>query len=383
MWLDGNKITNSVQGTLKSDNGYNKFKGLAFLQQDGNFKKGQYDNIFITNYSNNDYVKIVADYLSGDDTSLRTDVAFSEYLDRAPENGDFTVTDSYTGDVFDYEIESADQRHAVLKINTDKAAKLNIAFNSDSSLSGTISGALSNKSTNVYTNTKKDGTVIPVLNEVTAYDYNGSDVAFDGSKIVSIGTTTVNVSFSTPVSLDGVQDKIYIEKVDSGEKLNINYTIADDNKSVKMDFAELMSADSEYRFVIADSISSQQNANVFLPHSYEYLFTTSNDGGFGVFGDKIIVDESSNTAAFTASIIKSDENIYKGTIIICGYSEEEIDGKTYTKLEKADIKKYDIETKSITSYETNPIDITGVSKIKCFIIDINTHKIILIAEKEL
>ena len=145
----------------------------------------------------------------------------------------------------------------------------------------------------------------------------------------------------------------------------------------------LMSADSDYKLVISDTVSSYANENVFLPHSYEYLFRTSNDGGFGIFGDKITVDEGEGTAVFSANIIKSDENSYKGTIIICGYSDEEVDGKVYSKLEKADVQKYDIETNSITAYETKPIDITGLNRIKCFITDTNTNKNILISEKKL
>ncbi len=144
----------------------------------------------------------------------------------------------------------------------------------------------------------------------------------------------------------------------------------------------LMSADSDYKLVISDTVSSYANENVFLPHSYEYSFRTSNDGGFGIFGDKITVDEGEGTAVFSANIIKSDENSYKGTIIICGYSDEEVDGKVYSKLEKADVQKYDIEANSITAYETKPIDITGLNRIKCYITDADTHKLLLISEKE-
>ena len=100
----------------------------------------------------------------------------------------------------------------------------------------------------------------------------------------------------------------------------------------------LMSSDSDYKLVISDTVSSYENENVFLPHSYEYSFRTSNDGGFGIFGDKITVDEGEGTAVFSANIIKSDENSYKGTIIICGYSDEEVDGKVYSKLEKQTFK---------------------------------------------
>lgn len=382
VWLDGEKITNSVQGTLKNNSGYNRFKGLAFLQQDGNLKKGLYDNVFVTNYSDEDFVKIVSDVLYNDEAFVYTDVAFSEYLDRVPENGDFAITDSYTGDAVDYEVDSGDRRHATLKINTDKAAKLSIAFNPDSTLGGTISSRLSDKKASVFTNVKQNGTIVPVLNEVSAVDYNGNNVKLDGSEVVPIGTTTANVSFSTPVSLDGIYDKVYIQNADSGEKLDVNYTVADDNKSVKMDFAELMSADSDYKLVISDTVSSYENDSVLLPHSYEYSFRTSNDGGFGIFGDKITVDEAAGTATFAANIIKSDENAYKGTIIICGYSDEEADGRVYTKLDRVDIQKYDIETNSITSYETKPIDINGLNRIRCFITDAKTNRIILIAEKE-
>lgn len=380
VWVDGENITANKQGKFDKDSNKNAFKGLGFLHNNGNAKEGYYDNIFVTNYSDDDSVKLVTESLSGDD--VRVNVAFSEYLDRVPENGDFVITNSYTGEAVDYEVESGDGRHAILKINTDKAAKLNIAFSEESSLCGTISSRLSAKKASVFTNIKQGETVVPVLDEVSAVDYNGNSVKLDGSKVVPIGTTTADISFSTPVSLDGIQDKIYIQKADSEEKLEVNYVVADDNKSVKMDFAELMSADSDYKLVISDTVSSYANENVFLPHSYEYSFRTSNDGGFGIFCDKITVDENAGTAIFSASIIKSDENSYKGTIIICGYSDEEVDGKVYSKLEKADVQKYDIETNSITAYETKPIDITGLNRIKCYITDADTHKLLLISEKE-
>lgn len=382
VWLNGEKITSDVQGKIGNGKvGHNQFKGIGFLQQ-GQKLDGLYDNVFITNYSDEDSVKIVSDDLYIDNEHFYAELGFSEYLDRTPENGDFVITNSYTGEAVDYEVESGDGRHAILKINTDKAAKLNIAFSEESSLCGTISSRLSAKKASVFTNIKQGETVVPVLDEVSAVDYKGNSVKLDGSEIVPIGTTTVDVSFSTPVSLDGIQDKVYIQKADSEEKLEVNYAVADDNKSVKMDFSELMSADSDYKLVISDTVSSYANENVFLPHSYEYSFRTSNDGGFGIFGDKINIDENAGTATFAANIIKSDENTYKGTIIICGYSDEEVDGKVYSKLEKVDVQKYDIETNSITAYETKPIDITGLNRIKCYINDSESHKILLLSEKE-
>ena len=66
---------------------------------------------------------------------------------------------------------------------------------------------------------------------------------------------------------------------------------------------------------------------------------------------------------------------------ICGYADKEVYGKVYTKLEKVDVKKYDIDTKSITSYETIPINLTGINRIKCFIRDTDANKNILISEK--
>ena len=381
VWVDGECITLDKKGKFLTGLGKNAFKGIGFLHQDGNTTLGYYDNIFITHYNNDDSVKIVAEYLDGTTSDVRTDVAFSEYLNRVPKNGDFMITDSYSGDIVNYEVESADLRHAVLKINTDKAAKLKISFNKNSGLSGTISSKLSGKTVDIYTNIKENGTVIPVLNEINGVDYNGNNVLLDGSESVPVGTTTINVSFSTPVSFGGVQDKIYIQKADSDKKLNVNYTISEDKKSVKLDLAELMSADSEYKFIVSDAIASDENEGVFLPYTYQYVFRTSNDGGFGIFGDEIVIDEISNTAVFRANVIKSDENMYKGTIIICGYVDEIVDGKTYTKLEKVDVKKYDIETKSITSYETSPIDISGLNRVRCYINDIDTHKIQLFKEK--
>ena len=383
VWIDGEKLVRMDNELAHIAANYNRYKGMAFLLRDGSVNEGLYDNIFVTHYRNDSSINLVADDLYTLNGKFYTELAFSEYLDRAPENGDFVITDSYTGETVDYEVESGDRRHAILKINTDKAAKLNIAFSEESSLCGTISSRLSAKKANVFTNIKQGETVVPVLDEVSAVDYNGNSVKLDGSEVVPIGTTTADISFSSPMSLDGIQDKVYIQKADSDEKLDVNYTVADDNKSVKMDFAELMSADSDYKLVISDTVSSYANENVFLPHSYEYLFRTSNDGGFGIFGDKITVDDSEGTAVFSANIIKSDENSYKGTIIICGYSDEEVDGKVYSKLEKADVQKYDIEANSITAYETKPIDITGLNRIKCFITDTNTNKNILISEKKL
>ena len=382
VWIDGEKLARMDNEPARIDANYNRYKGMAFLLRDGSINEGLYDNIFVTHYRNDSSINLVADDLYTLNEKFYTELAFSEYLDRTPENGDFVITDSYTGETVDYEVESGDGRHAILKINTDKAAKLNIAFSEESNLCGTISSRLSAKKASVFTNIKQGETVVPVLDEVSAVDYNGNSVKLDGSEVVPIGTTTADISFSTPVSLDGIQDKVYIQKADSDEKLDVNYTVADDNKSVKMNFAELMSADSDYKLVISDTVSSYANENVFLPHSYEYSFRTSNDGGFGIFGDKITVDEGEGTAVFSANIIKSDENSYKGTIIICGYSDEEVDGKVYSKLEKVDVQKYDIEINSITAYETKPIDITGLNRIKCYITDTVTHKLLLISEME-
>ena len=392
VWIDGEKVTENMTksgtdtkyayGSFRSDQGKGAFKGLGFLQQDGNEKTGTYDNIFITHYNNDDSVKLVGEYLSGDNSGFIMNVAFSELLNRAPQNGDFIITDSYTGDKIDYTFKSADERHAVLKVSTDKAAKLNVSFNKSSGLSGTISSNLSDKLAEVYTNHTQNGTIIPVLDRVSALDYDGNNVTLDGSQIVPLGTTTVNVSFSRPMNFDDVQDKLYIKNIETGEKLNVNYTPSEDKKSVKIGFAELMSADSEYTLAIEDNLC-EIGGNVSVPCRYEFSFKTSNDGGFGIFGDKIVVDEAAGTAVFDASIIKSDENTYDGTISICGYVDEEADGKTYTTLKVIDMVKYDIETKSITSYETKPIDISGLDRIKCFINDMDTHKSILITEKEL
>lgn len=392
VWIDGEKITGDMVRTTDKqkftcggiDNTQHRaeFKGFGILQQDGNEKTGTYDNIFITHYNNDDSVKLVGEYLSANNSDFTMDVAFSELLNRAPQNGDFIITDSYTSDKIDYTVESADERHAVLKVNTDKAAKLNVSFNKSSGLSGTISNNLSDKLAEVYTNHTQDGTVIPVLDKVSALDYNGNNVALDGSQIVPLGTTTVNASFSRPMNFDDVQDKVYIKNIETGEKLNVNYTPSEDKKSVKIDFAELMSADSEYALVIENTLC-EIGGSVSVPYGYEFSFKTSDDGGFGIFGDKIVVDEVAGTAVFNASIIKSDEKIYNGTITICGYVDEEVDGKSYTTLNAISMVKYDIETKSITSYETKPIDISGLDRIKCFINDMDTHKSILITEKEL
>ena len=258
---------------------------------------------------------------------------------------------------------------------------MNIAFSPSSGLSGTISSQLSNKTTNIYTKHQQDGAVIPVLNEVKVYDYNGNSVNIDGSEVVPIGTTTANISFSEPMSFDDIEDKIYIQNVDAGERIAVNYTPSADAKSVSINFAELMSPNSDYEFVISDTLSLSENESVSLPREYKWSYKTADDGGFGIFGDAIVIDSETNTAKFKANIIKSDNAEYKGTIIICGYADKEVDGKVYTKLEKVDVKKYDIDTKSITSYETIPINLTGINRIKCFIRDTDANKNILISEK--
>lgn len=381
VWLDGKMITSSAQGKIRNNGGYNKFKGLSFLQQDGNFKKGTYDNVFVTNYSNEDSVKLVSEYLKGDDTDFTADVAFSEYLDRAPQNGDFVISDSYTGESIDYTVESADGRHAILKINTDKPAKLNIGFNKNSNLKGTISGKLSSKTASVYTNRIIDGSVIPVLDEIKAYDYSGTEVFLNGNQEVPIGTTSINVSFSEPMSFDDAENKIYLQNVDTSERVKLNYSASSDKKSVRIDMAELMSPNNNYKFVVENSLASYDNSNVTLPNTYEVSFATAEGSGFGVFGNSIVTDEVAGTAKFVTSIIKSDDLNYKGTIMICGYKDETVDNVTYTKLEKMSLATYDISDKSITAYETDAIDMNGLDRIRCYVNDMDNQKSILFEEK--
>lgn len=371
----------SRAGTFVTGSGKNAFKGLGFLHHGGNTKYGYYDNIMITNYNNEETVKMVAENVGIESESVKVDVAFSENLTGIPQNGDFVITDSFTGKRINYTVENSNERHAVLDVQTSEASKLNIAFSPSSGLSGTTSSQLSNKTTNIYTKHQQDGAVIPVLNEVKVYDYNGNSVNIDGSEVVPIGTTTANISFSEPMSFDDIEDKIYIQNVDAGERIAVNYTPSADAKSVSINFAELMSPNSDYEFVISDTLSLSENESVSLPREYKWSYKTADDGGFGIFGDAIVIDSETNTAKFKANIIKSDNAEYKGTIIICGYADKEVDGKVYTKLEKVDVKKYNIDTKSITSYETIPINLTGINRIKCFIRDTDANKNILISEK--
>lgn len=381
VWIDGDKITTDKQGKFLTGSGKDKFKGLAILHANGNTKEGTYDNIFVTNYNNEDSVKLVSEYLNGDDTGLTADVAFSEYLNRAPENGDFVISDSYTGESIDYTVESADGRHAILKINTDKPAKLNIGFNKNSNLKGTISEKLSSKTASVYTNRTSDGSVIPVLNEIKAYEYSGNEVSLNGNQEVPIGTTSIDVSFSEPMSFDDAENKIYLQNIDTSERVKLNYNTSSDRKSVRIDLAELMSPNNNYKFVVENSLASYGNSNVTLPISYEVSFTTAEGSGFGVFGNNIVTDEVAGTAKFVTSIIKSDDLNYKGTIMICGYKDETVDNVTYTKLEKVSLVAYDISDKSITAYETDAIDINGLDRIRCYVNDMNNQKSILFEEK--
>ncbi len=259
----------SRAGTFVTGSGKNAFKGLGFLHHGGNTKYGYYDNIMITNYNNEETVKMVAENVGIESESVKVDVAFSENLTGIPQNGDFVITDSFTGKRINYTVENSNERHAVLDVQTSEASKLNIAFSPSSGLSGTISSQLSNKTTNIYTKHQQNGAVIPVLNEVKVYDYNGNSVNIDGSEVVPIGTTTANISFSEPMSFDDIEDKIYIQNVDAGERIAVNYKPSADAKSVSINFAELMSPNSDYEFVISDTLSLSENESVSLPREYK------------------------------------------------------------------------------------------------------------------
>ena len=67
------------------------------MHHGGNTKYGYYDNIMITNYNNEETVKMVAENVGIESESVKVDVAFSENLTGIPQNGDFVITDSFTG----------------------------------------------------------------------------------------------------------------------------------------------------------------------------------------------------------------------------------------------------------------------------------------------
>lgn len=78
----------SRAGTFVTGSGKNAFKGLGFLHHGGNTKYGYYDNIMITNYNNEETVKMVAENVGIESESVKVDVAFSENLTGIPQNGD-------------------------------------------------------------------------------------------------------------------------------------------------------------------------------------------------------------------------------------------------------------------------------------------------------
>lgn len=380
VWVDGEKVTEEPF-VLSQNKGYS-FKGLGFLQTKGG-GTSLYDNIVVSHYDTDDTVKILSDHLKTESDSANISLGFSEYLSKAPQNGDFVITDAYSGDEVDYTVEKADCRSAVLKIDAEVPAKLNIAFSSKSSLKGVISSKLSKEAVAAYTNHQSGGVTIPVLDSVSGVDYSGSSVAFDGESIVPIGTTSIDVKFSEPVSFESIGDKIYIENAENSDRVKVKFDKSADNKVISIKFDELMDAGADYKLVVSQDLASNASGSVTLPRNYEFEFTTSSDSGFGIFGEKVSVDSDNDKAIFEASVIKSDNNAYKGTLIICGYSSEVIGGVTYHKLEKVNLAKYDISDKSITSYETSIEGLENIEVIKCFINDIDTQKSLCILEKEL
>lgn len=377
VWVDGDKVTEEPF-TLSGNIGYS-FKGMGFLHNVGGSSK--YDNITVTHYTESSTVKILEDDLQTAGEEVRISLGFSEYLSRVPQNGDFVITNAYTGEAVTYSIESSDKRSAVLNITQTEPAKLNIAFKEHCGLSGVISDKLSSEKVGFYTNHQSGGTMIPVLDQVSGVDYSGNSVSLDGEVKVPTGTTSVNVAFSASVDFTDAEHKIYIENQKDFTKLSTNLDVAADNKSVKLNLAELMEADTEYKLVIDNTLTSAEDTGVQIAQKYEFTFTTSGDSGFGIFGEKLLVE--SDTAKFTASIIKSDDEDYCGTMIICGYGKEEVNGVTYSKLKKVNIVKYDIKNKGITSYETKISGLDGIDTIKCFVNDMDTQKSLYVTEKAL
>ncbi len=136
VWLDGKKITNSTketQGILRSDSGYNQFKGFSFIQQDGNFKKGLYDNIAITHYTANDTIQMVADAgkngigASSADGKL-LNVAFNDSFSDTFRPEDFEIKDSDGNKVEEFTVLSQTKSDCVLDFSAATGIKGNTNY---------------------------------------------------------------------------------------------------------------------------------------------------------------------------------------------------------------------------------------------------------------
>lgn len=107
VWIDGDKITSNMKngddiytyGSFDSTQGRGAFKGFGILHQDNTDKSGEYDNICITHYTNDDKIEMIAEPGSNGIGPDATDgkylnVSLNDWLSADFRDDDFEIKDA-------------------------------------------------------------------------------------------------------------------------------------------------------------------------------------------------------------------------------------------------------------------------------------------------
>mgnify|MGYP004597285425 FL=1 len=137
VWIDGENVTENMTksgtdtkytyGSFRSDQGKGAFKGLGFLQQDGNEKTGTYDNICITHYTTNDEIQMVVepgkDGIGSDASDGKyLNVAFNDSLASDFRDSDFEVKDDSGNPVTGFKVSESNKTKSGCVLDFSAAA---------------------------------------------------------------------------------------------------------------------------------------------------------------------------------------------------------------------------------------------------------------------
>lgn len=132
VWINGTKATDSSQTLLSSD-GYNEFKGLGFLQPNGDVMQGLYDNITVTHYAANDKIQMLADAgKEGIGTSAADgkylNVSFNDSLETDLRDNDFVITAADGSSVSGVKVLNKTKSGCVLDFSAATGLKVNTTY---------------------------------------------------------------------------------------------------------------------------------------------------------------------------------------------------------------------------------------------------------------
>ncbi len=339
------KLPKTGEFGLKTDfaTGFKAF-GMGYI---GYITNTSFDNMYIRNYNEGEAeVVIAADQsMTGDDTNVY--LSFSEYLDAVPTADDFIFTDFGGTVVNPISVVRANAHQIVLEMPAG-AARYDVAFNkSSSSLKGVSGAPLSDRKAVAYVKEAVGGVMKPILNTMEIQDINGKKMDIASLEGISAGAAKAIFKFTSPIgNVDNT--KVYIQKV-GGEKLNADYELSDNNRTVTMNFLELLESAEEgqapvqYQVVISDTLTADDGVTP-IAGTYVWNFEVQPGGAYG-FSGKVTAFTSRNAQA-TLNIVKADNLERKGTVMFCSYVE---DSDGFKKLEKVKLVPYQFaaDTKKI------------------------------------